>query len=430
VAQEEQANALINNQSQSQNFFCNIEIAGVSIPPRNIAYLAIREWATPSSFIPRLELSVIDDGLLTELKTPHYTKKVFIELGRNEDDDSPINITFDIYDYTIDKVADLSQNMISISGLISMDNPFTIPQRPVVYDQQSSKSVIENIANSILSGEQQNYSFVSGNANPSDSMNWIQSYQSNIHFIKHVMNKSFIGDNDALICYVDANGKFHYEGIVDKFNDTPLLTARFDIQLATALSLDEMGQKAVEKGYTEEQGRNDIWYSSINLRDYSGTLRNTIGLTTESTYFNRKTSEYLSKLDNINIDNTDANIYNDVIDNKTVYNYTGTYGINEHDNVNKSVVLRNNILGQLFSQSVLLEINSYSNVQLLDTIELLVHADIKDTNAGFPINEKLSGVYIVGGITHTLNGSGSIYKKIITLYRVGVNKVGFSGIGD
>ena len=138
AAEERSADKLLNNQSSTTNFYCNIEIAGSAIPPRNISYLALREWVLPSSLIPRLELCIFDDGLLTELKTPYYNQKVYLELGRSADDPDPIEMQFDIYDYSIDKSGDGGKNMVNISALVSMTDPFVNPSKPIVYEMQSS----------------------------------------------------------------------------------------------------------------------------------------------------------------------------------------------------------------------------------------------------------------------------------------------------
>jgi len=428
VAQEERsADKLLNNQSSAQNFYCNLEIAGSAIPPRNISYLALREWVLPTSLVPRLELSVFDDGLLSELKTPYYNQKIYLELGRSEEDDSPIEMIFDIYDYSIDKVGDSAQNLINITALISMNDPFVNPSKPVIYDQQSSDQVIETIGDRMFGTIHSGYKFKKGNISASDTMTRIQSYESDMDFLKSVLQWSYVGSGDSALAFVNNKAELHYAPLINSFIQEPVFTARYDVQLAVSQSKAEMKHLAVKKGYTEEQALNDIWYSSINFRDYSGTIRTQWGFASKSTFFRRDKSTYTSNIFSLNINNTDADIYSPYLSKNTFYWYSGTVGINESENNQNAYVIKQNLITQLFSQSVLIEINSYADVNLMDTIYLNVNADIKTSN-DFPINEKLSGTYLVGGITHTVGGTGSLYKKILTLFRTGVNKAGFAGV--
>lgn len=424
-----QADKLLNDQSSNQYFYCNIEVAGAQIPPKSIAYLAIREWVLPTSIVPRLELAINDDGMLTELKVPYYNRAVFIQLGRSENDPNPIQLEFDIYDYTIDRVADEGRSIVNISGLIAMTDPFVIPDKPILFEQKTSQDIMTSIGSAMIGNLHDTYSFTAQNATPMDTMNWIQSYESNMDFIKNVLNYSFIGATDCLMAYVDVEAKFNYKGLQTAFTTAPVFTARYDPEIATSQALNEMEQKAVQKGYTAEQARNDIWYSSVNFRDYSGTVRNQRGFKTQSTWFDRATSTGNSNEFSINMNNTDADIYQDyVTNNKTYYEYKGEVSTtNQYNDYQDAFNIRQNMINQLFAQSVLLEINAFSNVKLMDTVDLQLNADIK-SDSGFPINERLSGVYIVGGITHTVGGPGSIYKKVLNLFRTGVNSAGFAGV--
>ena len=419
---------LLIDQSGSQNFYCNLVIDGTEIPARNIAYLVIREWVLQQSPVPRLELSLFDDGILTEINTPVYNTLVTIELGRNKDDDNNLVMSFDIYDYCIEKMGNINMNMIHMTGLLSMEKPFDIPLMAEVYENKSSDQVIEKIGKKLLKPIYTSHKAkisISG----SDTVTWIQTHTSNYGFFKDMIERAYISQTDCPLIYMDLLGNIHYHSLKNSFNAASLYTAFFDVQMATSLSKTEMAALSVQKGYTEADADN-IWYGALNFKDYSGTMRNMSGFTFTKGDFDREKTEYLTTSVANNLTNTDDDIYKKSMTNNTRFYYTGPNSINKAPGMEDAKWIRQNLVNQIFSQSVIIETNPYNKAMLLDNITLKVPADINLTQTSGNLNDRLTGTYMIGGITHVVTdaGKGGAYKKSLSLFRSGLNKVGFSGV--
>ena len=101
--------------------------------------------------------------------------------------------------------------------------------------------------------------------------------------------------------------------------------------------------------------------------------------------------------------------------NENVKDYveSNLYGKKYFESMSRNDFLKDNF----FANSLLLNVNSLSQVNLMDTLDV----DIPSLIDAEQSNVVMSGFYLVCGIQHEVS-NGSIYKKKVALGRNGMNK--------
>ena len=399
-----------NDARNYQHFHCKCFINNYEVVGKNILYLAIKKWILLDSFIPRLELKIADDGTFSEVSIPHEGQEINIHIGRTPSDENPITIDFTIVDTAIGFASPV--NEITISALLKIDNLFNI----------KSKSYKKSLSTDVLKDITSNMSVkFNKNVTCKDKMTWLQLNINNFEMIKLVTNKSYITNDDILLTYFDTDYSLNAKSLKNLLNKPPKWELRQDTELATIMSVEEQKRKCKEKGINYDE--RDIWCCQYDIVNYGGSINTMYGGYGIENHHIKLNNQSLSK--NI-IDSVDNLINTDDIDVKTPFNkqvkrkWGGVQNdkdsnIHNHYNVTNSV--REHIINCFLAQTVEVELNSLSQVQLGETINCHFLSYINPTEN----NLTISGIYLIVGITDFLTPSSVTMKRVI-LSRIGYNK--------
>lgn len=383
------------NLSFNQLFYCKIYINEIEVIPENILSLNIREWII--NLVPRLELNLSDDGMLTEIFSLDDECEIRVEIGKNTTDD-PIELNFILQDYNIDVISNNQTRVIEITGLLNSQLLYTpIYNRP--FSNKSTKNIIENIAN------QCDLTFKSKtNFRTNDNMTWLQINQSNFDFINHLSDRSFI-NNDCVFTYCDINNNLNMTSLKTELNKNSI-KAKYNIENYTKNTFDN----------TEDE--NTIWFNYYNVTNLSGYYNKINNYGVNYSYYDltkfisksiKQDNSLLSKktLKNKNNIGNISNHYNYVLQN------------NVYENYSKAITQNNYYKMNMLSYCLSLNINPLYNIKLFDKLNVLIPA-MPNYNAK-DISDIMSGEYIVGGIVYSV-AKGNIFQKQLVLFRDGINE--------
>jgi len=377
-------------------FYLELKIKDNKINPLNIQYLVIREWIF--NILPTVEIRLIDDGYFTEIIPLEDSEDIQIILGKHEDDENPIELIFSLNDYTSDIISDNRKSILTITGTLKANDMFWIRSRS--FPKQNSITVLSTIA------EESKITFSNPhNIIPSDNMTWIQNDLSNFKFIKHVLKRAYIPD-DVLFFYANSLNKFIVTSLKSEMDRTDIKKSKFDII--------KFGNNAKDNKDPDDT----IWFASYNIVNYSNFFNENIGYGFKYSYYdlennNLKTYSNINKITQLSFRNKDfvgkpviKNLNNELIE-------SNIYGSEYFESLLRNQFLKNNF----FANSIVLNVNALSKINLMDKIDLSIPSLFKSEQS----NEVMSGFYLVMGIQHEIT-KGGIYKKKIALGRNGMNK--------
>jgi hypothetical protein len=380
-------------QVQGQQHYCRLKIKGQEIAAPSILSLTIREWVT--DILPRIELIINDDGLLTEMLPLEDNDIINVVIAKHDEDDNRIELDFNLGDFQFGIMSENKRTVISMSGFLKVTDMFVLKSRS--FKNKNSKDILQQIAN------ENKISFDNPQGiSPSDVMTWYQSTQSNFNFIKHVLQRSNIS-NDAIFFFGDSRNKFVYTSLKKELQKKDSITARYSINNYMRNDLPP-------------EDKTSIWYNSYDVVNYSSFYNkiNTYG--TRYVYYNLSdvvSKDYTTSTKRTEVYYKDKDLANKVVQQK----FFGTISVNTYDNYFESLVRNDFLKNEFLSQSIMLNINSLYPVKLFDKIDLNIPSMFESDQS----NEVYSGEYLVGGIIHQVSSNG-IYKKMISLHRNGMNK--------
>lgn len=374
----------------NQNFYCTLEIDNHKLIPKNIINCSIREWIF--DILPRLEISLFDDGYLTEVFPIKDDSVLKISFGVNPDDENITLIEFDIVDKVVDNIENNKSQIISLTGILRTKECF-FPIKTRSFKKQTSIQVLEKIGKEIGLNVDKNL-----NLSSQDLMTWLQVGCSNFEFIKHVLERSYIS-NDIILAYADIYSNFNLNSFRNALNGTSHL-AKYSVANFNNYV------------FNDDIEKNTIWYKSFNVVNYTNTFNRIFGYGMKGTYYD------FDKLNNIEVKNNSYPLtqesYNSNSGKFVSNDQFPIYTNNVYKDYFKSEI-QNKYLKGFFNYSVLLDINAIKKVKLFDVVNLVVESLMNNEK-----DEVLSGEYIVGGVIHSF-GASSLYRKQISLHRNGYN---------
>lgn len=373
-----------------QNYYCKLSIDDHPLIPKNISNCVIREWIF--DILPRIEISILDDGYLTE-NFPILDNSILdIEVGVNPEDEHIFHAQFEIINKVIDNIEGNKASLITLSGILQTNDLYFTKTRS--FKNMNSSQVISQISNELKLKFNKNL-----NLNTSDMMTWLQINQSNFQFIKHIVERAYCSD-DVIFCYADIFGNLNYTSLKSEINKSYSTKAIY--------SLENFNKYE----FTNKEDKKTIWYNSFNTANYTKHFNMNYGYGLTGNYYDS------SKLNEINV-NKDYHPLTE-ISNKS---YDKTVNVKTFPIFTNNVFadyfkakLQNVYFKNIFNISTVLNINSLSSVKLFDTIILMVNSLQR-----VELDEVQSGEYIVSGITHSF-GNSSLYKKHISIHRNGYNR--------
>lgn len=378
--------------SNARNFFCKLKIGDLEVNPMLILSVAIREWVF--DIIPRLELTLSDDGALFEIFNLKDQTVIDIELARNKDEDGRVAGTFVLDNWSVDSIVGQRQYIFTINAVLQVDN-FFYPIKTRSFKNKTSIKVLEQIAE-----EGFLFSEVDAGLNATDSMTWMQVNITNFEMVKHVLKRGNISD-DAILTFIDMDGNFRVSSIKKSCEQKDATIAKFNLRNTT----DDV--------FADDKDKNTIWYNAYKMENIESIYNKNFGYGVNYNYYD------LSK----NVKSSSSTPYAPF----TKFNYQGgdkvdslNYGLltsNVFKDYFKAQVNNKYFKAITFSQRLALAINSIYPIKLLEQVDVIVPSILKQGEQ----NAVYSGKYLVAGIVHSATHNG-IFKKEISLHRNGYNK--------
>ena len=379
-------------------YYLVLKIKGNSYNPVNIQYLIIREWIF--NIIPTIEIQFADvGGYLTEIFPLEDAEDIEVLLGKGQDDPNPIKLTFSLEDYNVLVKGDNRLSIVTMTGHLKVDDMFTIKSR--AFPTKNSSRVCEQIAS------EAGLTFSNPhNVIPSDTMTWYQNSLSNFHFIKHVLKRTFVPD-DVVFFFVNTSKEFVYTSLNAEIEKKDIKTSKFSVEGF------ELNVK------NDDDPDNTIWFNSYSIVNNSGYFnkKNCYGFS--YSYYDlekivdKKYSTINKKLVDYSFRNKD--LVDQPVDKISNVDYIerNLYGEKYFESIMRNQFLKNNF----FANSVVLNVNSLSQVKLMDTLDVYIPSLSVENES----NEVMSGFYLVAGIQHEVT-NGGIYTKKLALGRNGMGE--------
>ena len=389
------------NESINQHYYCQLTIRGMSIIPRNIINLTVREWIFEP--VPRIEIMLNDDGMLTELYTIEDGDIIDLLLAKHDQipTDQMLKCKFQVQDFQSNMVADNSSTILYITGLLYTPEMY-FPIKNRSFKKKSSKDVIHTIANEC------GLDFKPGqNFSTSDSMNWFQINQNNMDFINHIKERAYKA-NDCALCFANTSNELIYTSLYTETSKDSSKIARYDLN---KYSFDD---------FETAEDKRVLWYNYVNFINLMGTYNKQSNYKVSYQYYDmtKKQEKDYSDTKHVFTDYSWKRFdrYNELVK----HNNYGFLTKNTHNNYFLSQIQNEYLLKNFFGFALTINVNSLQKVKNLDIVNLIVPAMYK---AGGDVNEIHSGKYLVAGIVHQIAKEG-IYEKSLILCRDGFNASG------
>lgn len=381
-------------QLPGQQFFCRVIINDSEYISQNIISLTIREWVL--DVLPRIDLSLFDDGFLSEVFPLEDREEIRVMIGKHEDDENALELTFNLVSYSIDVIGDNKKTAIAMSGYLKADSIFAYKNR--VFKRSSSVDIFQRIAS------ETGIKFSNPlNSKTNDIMNWYQT-MSNYFFVKHVLERAY-NPNDSLFFYANCQNNFVFTSLNREIEKKEGRIAKFSVENFETFAKDDKDKD------------DTIWFNSYNFVNYSGQYNIESGYTAGYSYYDQKaikSESYntLKKLSKLTFRKKD------LLNETACWNSYGVWNSNLYSEKFFESTARNRFLREkFFDFSVVINANSLSKISLFDKVNLAIPTMFDEEG----INEAMSGEYLVGGIVHNVSSNG-IYKKMVSLHRNGMNQ--------
>jgi hypothetical protein len=384
--------------SKNRNFFCKLSIGGIDINPMMIGSIVVREWVF--DILPRLELTLSDDGTLFEVFNLKDQTLIHVELSKTDSMVGGIVADFTLDNWSVDTITGNSQYIFTINALLeTKNNSFFYPVKTRSFKKKTSIAALEQIGNEagmkVVKAPQ---------ISSQDSMTWLQININNFDMIKHIRKRANV-NNDALLTYVSVDNKFHITSIKNESEKDKSIVARFDLKNASA---DVFKNAADEK---------IIWFNGYKLDNIQGYYNKNTGYGLEYTYYDLKNN----KKKNTGTPYHPFTKHHDQDDKNNVDSVNfGMLTDNVFDNYITAQINNKFLRSITFGQRLALSINSIYDVKLMDKVSVILPSIIKKDE----INAIYSGNYLVCGVIYSATSEG-MFKKEISLHRNGYNDSSF-----
>jgi hypothetical protein len=389
------------NQPNGQQFFCTVKIKDIQFNSSIIFALIIREWVL--DVLPKIQLDLSDDGTLNEVMPLDDNEVISILIGKTEQDESPLELEFQVQDYKMNVMGENKRLFFSITGILKTNNMFMLRNRS--FSRSTSKDICSQIAS------EEGLTFKNPlNVIPIDNMTWYQSNMNNYNFIKYVLNRSCVND-DAAFFYANTQKEFVYTSLNKEIDKAESIDAIYDINKSFSMDLNNLDKRK-------------IWFNSYDVVNMNGYFNKKIAYGFAYSYYDLSKSTQAFEYNKYKL-MAQKSFKDKNLDGKVFYggNDLGIYNdLNLYEKYFESLMRNKYLINGFFGYSILLNINSLYKVKLFDKVNLGIPSLFPENKAD--INEVVSGEYLVGGIIHQIGNNG-IYTKTISLHRNGSDKSAF-----
>jgi len=374
----------------------NTSITDITIPRENIQYLTIREDIL--SILPRIEFVISDVASFVDRFVILDDDVISVIISQNEEIEPAIDMEFIISDYSFESDDSANHyNVVKFVGYAFSKNLF-VPYRNRSFND-NSEGILSRIA------KETGIKFDNPQrVNSSDKMIWYQD-SNNFNFIKHILKRAYI-PNDSIFFYSNTKNKFVYTSLRAEMKKEVNFNATFDEERVYNYLL-----------MSDENDR--MFFNSYNVVNLTGLFNKISNYAATFGFYNLR-GEYIGGT----VDRVDkmTDLYNkskEYDGEPSIFCNVGLFGNNEvFEEFPRGIVQNMFLKYNLFSTTLLLNINSMTDVKLFDRVNVGI-PEILDDKKSF--NEPYSGNYLVGSITHNITYDG-VYQKKVMLCRNGINK--------
>lgn len=403
-------NPNINYQQNGQQYLLKMFINNIEVPMSNISKCSIREWVigTPVT----LEATIQDQGTFIELSPLFDECPVSVEFSK-PGDLIPQKIEFQMNVYETERSPADNGNLYIIHFIaFQKTTDYFYPIHARVFKNMNSSEVLKMLC------DESDIKF-SGDVQSNDVQNWIQGNVNNHLFIKHLMKRSYVKEEDLPIFYFDRFNTGNYSTLKTKCSIKPKF-----VGINSDYAFMDNGNSDFSKLFLDSSTKSKplYYYTSFNTKNIASILNKRTAYGIDYTYFDFKDFfEYkmffkFSPLTNYVNQNS-----------KNAFKYSNGMQYNsQHKNVHSNYILamaQNEFIRDSFYNNYLqIYVNPESELKLGDIVNMIIFDNVSKIINGVPsIDKANSGNYIVGGIMHDFKNEG-LYNMVVTLFRNGINK--------
>jgi len=407
---------------QDTNFSIKLSINDVDVPASSVVNIVLREWVL--DLLPRLEIMLSCNGRFIDQFPLQDNDKIKIELSHFIFEESPIKAQFKLQDYEIVNSAPGKSQQALIKLTALMDSTFlTYPIHNRSFSNANSKEVFESIYNeSKVGSEQLGLRKFESRIDPKDEMSWLQINQNNLQFIKHVLDRSYVNNNDVPFLFTNRSGTMVHTSLrtelKKKQQEVPRMIYNIEASMLNSKNYSKEDLEELLEEEKENEGANQLFFYNWKYKNFSGCKNKTNSYGRRFSYYDLTDS--LSQ--EITTDNHELSIHS-LKEKDSIGKITrqDDYGILDVNNVHPNFMLaqtQNEYLKENFFSSYFLAYTRPSNnLHLFDRVNVEVDSLLP---IGSLRDEVHSGQYIVGGIIHQAS-KDSIYSSVVILFRNGLD---------
>ncbi len=380
------------------NFYAKLKIKGVEYLPQNLLSLNIRE--NIFDLVPMIELSILDNGMLSEKFPLEDGDEIEVELGSSDQVESVINMAFILQDFQIvnSDGDNLQVVVINLTGIMK-NKDLMFPFKTRAFSNKTSMDVISTIASDCGFSPDVRIK-------TSDSMTWRQLQQNNYQMIFETLRRSFKSDDAVLSC-ITRTGDFVVTSLKSELKNKTTKKAIYDPHKA----ISNIGEKDT-KAKTDE-----FYFNNFSINNSSGMVNKKIGYGVEYSYWdfeNFTTKKLTSDFHGL----TQFSFKNKENVGKIVKaNQTGILNtLNVHKNYFEALAQNEFYISDFFKSCLVIYVNPDTKLNVFDKMNV-IFPSFDDNEV---VNSTLSGEYIVGSISYQVS-KGGIFRCCLGLFRNGLN---------
>lgn len=376
-------------------------INDIEVTPQNIVAFSLREWIFSQSI--EMECSLLDNGTFIEYFPLFEEVKIYIELSIGSEHPQIFNLRMN--DFEIDRSNNGSYaGMIHFNALPDVDNYFMTMRARTFRHKVTSDIVKEVFSNINVKTDIR--------VESNDVQDWYQLSIDDYTFIRHLLKRSYIDQEDLPFIYMNRDNSIVYTSL--KTECAKNSVAKF-VENGFLASPD-----AVVAGMKDKNDKTIYFAPSVYRKNISSSLNKIGAYGTYMTYFDN--TRFRDKTINFNYKpfTTYGNMNTRHIGKTARSDKYSSQPAATHKNYFLGVSQNIYISTMFFSDYTQITIPATSTIKLFDRISVEFPDSLSNSQNKL-IDKTNSGDYIIGGIAHSFTRDTE-YNMSLVLFRNGINE--------
>ena len=384
----------------STNFFLKISIKGVELIPSIVNTIIIREYC--DYIVPRLSLTIIDSGVFLDNYPLEENDDIEIQIGLDRDQ-SPLIATFMVECFNITNTGGGTTygNLLEISGILKTTDLLK-PNKTRSFGNIKSSDLISKIATEI--GLKPDIRILSN-----DSMKWLQINSNTYYFLKSVLERSYVSDDDVVLSYTQSDSKMVYTTLSKEIQSKVKYEAVFD-------NKETLNDISESFEYNKKDGKDYIYFNDYEIINMSSIINKAEGGYGDNLVYYEDGEEITKTFSSNNHKlSTHSNRLSKDLGRVTKVDFMGTSNSrNLHGNFFNSIIQNNRNYLDFFPNMLIINIKARTDLKLLEKVNITLIGN------GQEVNNVHSGEYLIGGIIYIGSSQNNLSMKLV-LHRNGNN---------